>query len=187
MRARGVRQGFCDGLIKAGVSKKLVAKLEPYLGQKKENAQAALDKFGSLKLSQAEADELDNAIYQDHLKDARKNFDKDVDAANAADLKSGKTPKTKRAHFDNLPPTMQTVVMSTTYNMGAHYGASKHSKLRRDLWHNLIDNNGVGAEISLRRLGSALDNPHEHKGVRNRRLREANYLRGYNRKKSKYM
>jgi hypothetical protein len=174
-----------DELLKAGVSPALVEKLSPYLGPKKEDAQTMLGEKGPLTLTQAEADELDNAFYQKHLNEVRTKYNADVDAANAADNESGKVPETERAYLDDLPSAMQTTVVSTTYNMAANYGSSTQNDLKQNLWRDLVDNNSIGAESSLRSLGSPADNPYEYPAIRNRRIKEANYLSGYNRNKSK--
>jgi hypothetical protein len=95
----------------AGVSPALIEKLSPYLGFHKEDAQAALAENGPLTLTQREVDELDNAVYNQYLNDARTAFNKAVDAANVADKTNGGSSDIERSHFDNLSSQTQTVIM----------------------------------------------------------------------------
>lgn len=151
-----------------GVSEKLIAKLRPYLGQKLDAAQAILAAKG-LTITEDEAKSLDKAVREIQVGNIRQRYDAAVAAT------GGKTK------FDDLPSEVKTIVVSTSYQMGAGYGVTSNRSNRRQLWSALVAQDADKIEQSLRRLGEDSD---EKAYNQNRRKSEADYLAAKRREKA---
>lgn len=116
--------------------------------------------------------QLNNAAYSINMDKVRHQYNADVDAANAYDQKVGITPQNKRSYFDDLSGDMQTVVTSTSYNMGVNYKTKGPNHKR--IWDNLVNNNSAGAAAALRSWADDEPTP----GLQIRRRSEAKLLDG---------
>lgn len=142
----GIDLGHQDekGLRDAGVRPDIIRKVKLYLGKKKEEAQSLLEKM-PLQLTPEEAQEISSAVVIDSVDKLASRYNKDS------------TQK-----FEELPPKMQTVLVSLHHQFGNKvYGYNAWDQATSGDWPALVDN--------LRDFGD--DYP-------TRRNREADYLEG---------
>lgn len=143
-----------DKLKRLGVSSSLIKKLKPFLGPKirKDAAVKALEDAGGLTLSDAEVQELDRAIKQDHLKFVRNWFNRN---------------NTKGMDWSDLTDKQQTVVLSVEYNHGpaALKKYNFGTQVANNEWDKVADN--------LRNFYSSESNE-----LHSRRIKELQYLVG---------
>lgn len=100
-----------SGLLAMGVPRPLVEKLRPYLGKKKEEADALLKKY-PLELTVEEVEQLDAAVRSSYIAATEKRF-------------NGKKPATP---FADCPKEVQAVAVSLEYQLGPG-GAKKYTDL----------------------------------------------------------
>lgn len=123
------QRGSAD-LDRLGLSATLKAKLEPYLGLKKQDA---IDKLEAepLSISKAEADELDEAVKRQH-----------VDALIA------KFDAASETRFENLDAARQTVIASVSFQ----YGVALNRRAP-NFWRQITEGDWEGALANLRNFG----------------------------------
>lgn len=133
-------------LERLGLSDSLRAKLEPYLGLKQHEAQAALD-ANPLHLSEAEVDELDQAVRGHQVDLVVNEYNSEVTALNAAD--GGNRPT-----FQELPREMQTVIASVSFQYGdlSEKAPNFFEQVTHQRWDDALANlRNFGDDYSTRR------------------------------------
>ena len=136
-----------SGLLGMGVPPAVVDKLAPYLGLKKNEAQAALQ-VRPLRLIPAEVDALDAAVIGRYTRDIAARYDRDKPA----------TP------FAALPKQAQAVLVSILYQRGPAY-----PRKAPQLWQALLAGQWIAAAAWLR-------NPANGGGYHSRRKAEGDIL-----------
>lgn len=137
-----------------GLDRELVRKIEPYLGAKKEDAQALLADR-PLTLTKEEAEQLSRAKYNDIAQTLADRFNRDM----AADGKSDIT-------FFDLPDRMKTVALSVALQHGPAL-----DRTAPRFWATLKNRDTKAMEAELRNFGP---------NYKNRRMLEADCLAGKN-------
>ena len=125
----GVDLGSKDEEYFEGLDPNLIEKIEPYLGQKKENAQTLLQ-IAPLNLSDTEVAQLNRFVKEKELKNLKDKWNRDSDI-----------------DFDDLPKNKATVVASVYYQYG--------NKMIRDhnFWNQVTSGNWDAALKNLRNYG----------------------------------
>lgn len=136
----------------------LVAKLRPYLGLKLQDAERKLEQL-PLTVTKEEADQMDKAVKRRMLEITESRYN--------AVPPSPELYKNRVAKFEDLHPIPQTVIYSGVYNLG-------WNKAKYPRWtYCVVANDWIGLYKELMNFG------HKAKGLTNRRIAEATYLRPY--------
>ncbi len=135
----GARSG--SDIDKLDISDDLKAKLKPYVGKQKSDAQNYLDSH-PLTLTDEEASALDKSVKQPILNGLVKDYNSAVDTANTSD-------GYQRVHFEQLPQSVQTAVVSTSFQYGSLSTATPN------YWKQVTEQRWQDASDNLKNFGDA--------------------------------
>lgn len=123
-----------------GLSEDVISKLRPYLNKTGQDAQKALQDYGTPYLTDDEVSQVNEAAHRDTLNKFKEFYDEEVGEG--------------KPHFDELPSHIQTALASVAFQWGPGFGYRDDSASGQKLWNEVIAQDWGAAERTLRQWGS---------------------------------